>query len=190
MELLFVRHGEGEHLLDPPRSLEMRHPRLTERGRGQVAALRPVLLVRDDDLLLASPTRRTIATALILTEAEGPTVQVTPLAGPRIFPGGPSAVPLVCDELLAPAAIRGEYPAVVVADEDDPALWTAGINTIPPPLFAERAARLVARCRAQGRRALVITHDGTIHSYRSFLGERGLTRASFLGPAGWCRVEI
>jgi hypothetical protein len=34
MDVVFVRHGEGEHMLDIPRSLEILHPRLTETGRA------------------------------------------------------------------------------------------------------------------------------------------------------------
>jgi broad specificity phosphatase PhoE len=188
LEIVFVRHGEGEHMLDLPRSLELLHPALTARGRAQVAALRPSLALAGEELILASPTRRTIESALVI--AEGRPVLATPRVGPRIFPPPrPGAVPLPCDTLLDPEAIQRDHPGVAVLPIDDAELWREGINTVADARFAAVAGELVAWCRASPR-ALIVTHDGTIHSYRQLLGEERLTRDSFVGPAGVHRMTV
>ena len=62
---------------------------------------------------------------------------------------------------------------------------------MPTALFAQAAADLLRLCQeANVSRAIVISHDGTIHNYRELLGEANLTRASFLGPAGLHRVRL
>jgi broad specificity phosphatase PhoE len=191
LDLLFVRHGEGEHMLDLPRSLELLHPALTARGRAQVAALRGSLAITADDLFLVSPTRRTIESALILGAGSPP--HATPRVGPRIFPPPkPGAVPLPCDALLDPTAIRRDYPGVAFLSDnaDDDARWSEGINTIPLDRFCALATALLTWCRTRASRVVIVAHDGTIHSYRQLLGERQLTRASFVGPAGIHRMVV
>jgi broad specificity phosphatase PhoE len=190
MDVVFVRHGEGEHLLDPPGSLEMMHPRLTETGRAQVAELGRVVSVTDDDLLVVSPTARTLETAVILCGQSQPARYTSRSVGPRIFPHKPGCVPLLCDRVLEEAEIVGRYPGFpVVPEERSPP--AAEINTIPRDRFEAAAASLIRWCKSTGRaRLVVVSHDGSIHSYRELLGERHLTRDSFLGPAGWHRATI
>jgi broad specificity phosphatase PhoE len=191
LELLFVRHGEAEHLLDPPRSLDMRHPRLTAVGREQVEAVRAMVQVTDGDLVVTSPTPRTIQTARILCAEAGPSRYVSPAVGPRMFPQNPEFRPLVCDELLEPETLRQEFPDYQLhPGEQDRELWS-GINQIPTPSFARIADELWQWCLKSGAaRVIVVSHDGTIHNYRELLGEANLTRASFLGPAGLHRVRV
>src|SRR5690349_20601596 len=83
MELIFIRHGHGEHLNDYPNQLNMIHPGLTEHGKTQVSGLRTQLRCDLDDVILVSPTKRTIETALILTDHSN--ILVTPVVGPRMF---------------------------------------------------------------------------------------------------------
>jgi broad specificity phosphatase PhoE len=189
VELLFVRHGEGEHMLDLPGSLETRHPRLTARGRVQVQALKPVVRVGDQDTVLASPTPRTIQTADILCDGARPLKYVCPVVGPRMFPQDPTFNALLCDDLLEPEVLRREFPEYLLhPPEADSELWS-GINKIPTARFAQAATELLRWCRETGcARVIVVSHDGTIHNYREFFGETNLTRASFLGPAGLHRV--
>ena len=40
MELVFIRHGEGEHTLDIPSSLHLEDPALTATGKEQAKLLR------------------------------------------------------------------------------------------------------------------------------------------------------
>jgi broad specificity phosphatase PhoE len=191
LEIVFIRHGEGEHLLDLPRSLEMKHPRLTPRGRAQVEALRPSVEVTDDDLVLASPTPRTIETAEILCGGGFPLKYVCPAVRPRMFPQGPNINPLLCDDIFEPDVLRREFPRYQLHPvEADSELWL-GINKISAARFAQAVTELLLWCKAVGRpRVIVVSHDGTIHNFREFFGETNLTRASFLGPAGLHRVNV
>ena len=191
IEIVFVRHGEGEHMLDLPRSLAMRHPRLTEQGRMQVGALRQTIQVTERDLLLASPTPRTIETARILCDGATPRRYVCPVVGPRMFPQGPQFSPLLCDDLLEPEAVSRDFPEYrLLPAETSSELWS-GINQIPRARFAEAALELFQWCReTSSARVVIASHDGTIHNYRELLGETGLTRASFLGPAGVHTVRV
>jgi broad specificity phosphatase PhoE len=190
MEVLFVRHGEGEHQLDMPRSLDMLHPVLTGTGRAQVAALLDVVAVTDSDLLVVSPTPRTLETALILCGQASPARYVSRAVGPRIFPHKPGCVPLLCDRILDEQEVAGRYPGFeALLDERPPP--AEEINTVSRERFESAAANLMRWCKGTGRpRLIVVSHDGSIHSYRELLGERNLTRDSFLGPAGVHRAEI
>ena len=66
MDFIFIRHGHGEHLIDYPNRLNTLHPSLTEYGKFQVTQLRNDTIIDPDDLVLVSPTKRTIETAAIL----------------------------------------------------------------------------------------------------------------------------
>lgn len=66
MEFIFIRHGHGEHLNDYPNRLNTLHPSLTEYGKYQVTQLRKEIKIDSNDLVLVSPTKRTIETATIL----------------------------------------------------------------------------------------------------------------------------
>jgi broad specificity phosphatase PhoE len=178
-------------MLDIPRSLEMRHPRLTEAGRAQVAALKPVVEVTDADLILASPTPRTIETARILCGDIGPRRYVSPVVGPRMFPQNPRFNPLGCDDLVEPEVLRREFPDYLLHPDDTATEAWTGINQIPAERFALAARALLRWCVETGAAGVIVTsHDGTIHNYRELFGETNLTRASFLGPAGLHQVRI
>ncbi|GGD61172.1 phosphoglycerate mutase family protein [Paenibacillus nasutitermitis] len=62
MDFIFIRHGHGEHLNDYPNRLNTLHPSLTEYGKFQVSQLRNKIKMDPDDLVLVSPTKRTIET--------------------------------------------------------------------------------------------------------------------------------
>jgi broad specificity phosphatase PhoE len=191
LELVFVRHGEGEHMLDIPRSLELKHPRLTGDGRKQIETLRPIVEITELDLVVASPTPRTLETARILCGDAGARTYACPVVGPRMFPQDPRFNPLVCDVLLEPEVLRREFSEYQLhPTEKTSELWS-GINQIPGATFAQAAMELLRWCRqANPARVIVVSHDGTIHNYRELLGEANLTRASFLGPAGLHRVHV
>lgn len=65
MDLIFIRHGQGNHTLNPPVSLHIKDPSLTHKGIEQAKLLRNPLPLSKNDLIVVSPTRRTLQTAFI-----------------------------------------------------------------------------------------------------------------------------
>lgn len=65
MKIIFIRHGQGEHTLSPPESLQMSDATLTEKGVQQAQQLKQTFPLTNKDIIIISPTRRTIETALI-----------------------------------------------------------------------------------------------------------------------------
>ncbi|WP_430167902.1 phosphoglycerate mutase family protein [Paenibacillus lautus] len=100
MDLIFIRHGQGVHNTDIPDRLNTENPRLTEKGREQVAKLRFIFSFNQEDVFISSPTLRTIETTNIMTYGLNSAKKyVTPLVGPRMFPvpPNPKAFVLKCD---------------------------------------------------------------------------------------------
>ena len=187
MEIIFIRHGHGEHLIDHPNRLNTLHPGLTEYGKMQVCQLRDQLIFRDDDLILVSPTRRTIETAQILDNKHN--FMISPLVGPRMFPQIPDLPSLACDQIYAKDELTHSYSHIKIMDLGLDC-WGEGINRIDAELFEEYAKQLIDWCQDRWKRLIMISHDGTITNYRILLGEHGLTRKDFLGEAGMYRIDL
>ncbi|WP_019533238.1 histidine phosphatase family protein [Paenibacillus ginsengihumi] len=192
MELLFVRHGQGEHNLNVPVRLNMDHPRLTATGRRQVERLKEEIAPGPDDLLLVSPTVRTLETANLLTDhLNCPRKYANPLVGPRMFPQHEGFTPVRCDIPLSYDRVGRDFPDFVRLEAEHDALWRDGINTMPEEPFRLLGLGLLAWARKQAAgRVIIVAHDGTITAYREVLGERGLTRRDFLGEAGVYRTVL
>ncbi|QOS77696.1 histidine phosphatase family protein [Paenibacillus sp. JNUCC31] len=62
MDIIFIRHGHAEHLLHYPHQLNQLHPELTEQGKRQATKLRKQIKILPEDIVLVSPTKRTIET--------------------------------------------------------------------------------------------------------------------------------
>jgi len=187
MEIIFIRHGHGEHLNDYPNRLNTLHPDLTEYGMMQVGQLCNKIRFYPDDLILVSPTKRTIETALIL--ANHFDFIVTPLVGPRMFPQNPELPFLKCDYIYSKEEILDQYKDLTILDLDIDC-WKEGINRIAQDLFEGYAKKLIDWIGDQYRRIFIISHDGTITNYRIMFGETGLTRADFLGEAGMHKITL
>jgi broad specificity phosphatase PhoE len=191
LDLVFVRHGESEHTLDLPRSLGLVDPKLTDQGCQQVTRLRSTIAISDADIIVASPTRRTLETAILLSDTTSAARYTSPAVGPRMFPQHLKDSPLAalaCDQLLDRDVIARNHPTFGLLSNDDD-LWREGINTVAHEKFKAITEDFLGWCRDQKKeRVIIVAHDGTIHSYRQLLGEQGLTRGSFLGDAGWHRL--
>jgi broad specificity phosphatase PhoE len=188
VDLVLIRHGEAEHSLDLPRSLELPDPHLTDTGRTQVLALGPDLDIAVDDLFVVSPTRRTLETATILRGDSNARLVVSPEVGPRMFRVDRGWLPLRCDQLMSPEAIRAEFPAGEIRRAD---LWPAGINTMPTEVFELLGRSFLAWCTQNARRTLIVSHDGTVYNYRKLLlADPDLPMEPRLGPAGRVLMSI
>jgi broad specificity phosphatase PhoE len=187
MDIVFVRHGHGEHLLDYPNQLNTLHPGLTSQGEDQVNQLRGRLTIVADDLIIASPTKRTIQTARILTGSNR--FYVSPLVGPRMFPQNPEFPELVCDRIYSKDELGALFDNIEILDLGLDC-WNGEMNRMEQPRFEEYAKQLLEWCREMVERVVIVAHDGTIQSYRMLLGEHGLTRKDFLGEAGVYRMQI
>jgi broad specificity phosphatase PhoE len=187
MEIVFIRHGHGEHQLDYPNRLNTLHPGLTPKGEDQVEQLRERFAPAADDILLVSPTKRTIQTAEILTSLGR--FYVSPLVGPRMSPQNPELPELICDLIYSKEDLRALFDEIKILDLGLDC-WNGGINRIAQGQFEEYAEKLLEWCRERAERVVIVAHDGTIQSFRMLLGELGLTRKDFLGEAGVCRMEV
>src|SRR5690606_20224196 len=130
----------GEHLNDYPNRLNTLHPSLTPYGKFQVAELRENVRILSEDLVLVSPTKRTIETASILLDRSDFTI--TPLVGPRMFPQNPDSPSLACDRILTKAEITDLYGINNLVDfELD--CWEEGINRVEQAVFEGYAKQLI-----------------------------------------------
>ncbi|MCR8630112.1 phosphoglycerate mutase family protein [Paenibacillus radicis (ex Xue et al. 2023)] len=194
MEIIFIRHGQGVHNIDIPNRLNTENPRLTERGRDQVASLKSVFSFSEDSVYIASPTIRTIETTNIITSDLLLTKKyVSPLVGPRMFPipQNPEAYVSKCDINYSLDKIISEHSDFIVLDKDNQELWNTGINTLTESAFEPLGLGLINWIKTLcTKKVFIIAHDGTITNYRILLGENGLSRSDFLGEAGWYKLEI
>lgn len=191
MEIVFIRHAQGEHTVRPPASLQIPDPALTETGIGQAAKLKETFPLTSADAVIASPTRRTLQTASIWSE-DVPCVKIVhPLVGPRMFPLLPPEFALPCDRSLSGETIRREFPHFEHAAHLAEHVWQYGINALPDHSFHALANEFVRWCQSLNKpRLYVVTHDGTIASYRRHISGEALTRADFQGETGWHIMSI
>ncbi|WP_054028661.1 phosphoglycerate mutase family protein [Bacillus sp. FJAT-28004] len=187
MEFIFIRHGHGEHLNDYPNRLNTLHPSLTEYGKFQVMQIRDEIKINPDDLVLVSPTKRTIETATIMKN--GMDFIISPFVGPRMFPQNPELPFLACDHILSIAEITNLYGHTDILDFNFDC-WKEGINRIEQNVFEGYAKQLLDWIGENYQKIFIISHDGTITNYRILLGEKGLTRKDFLGEAGVYRMTL
>lgn len=191
MELIFIRHGQGEHTLNLPESLHMSNPSLSIQGRIQAKKLRSALPLTSEDVLIASPTLRTLQTASLWSEHIECGKLVHPLVAPRIFPARLAATTLPCDELLDLERLQEGFPSFVPAQNLSSSLWSRGINVLPEYEFNLLAEEFMDFCRSfRRRRIYIVTHDGTITSYRQKISGQQLTREDFLQETEWFHLVL
>lgn len=170
MDFIFIRHGQGEHTLDMPRSLQQKDPSLTPLGIEQVRLLKYQFSLNDDDVIIISPIRRTLDTAIILSEHVNCRKIVSPLVSPRMFPILPHKKTLPCDKIHDLEKIRYEYPSLELDLDTTSELWSDGINTMAEQTFKESALSFIRKCEQLNKdRIYIISHDGTITSYRQLI---------------------
>lgn len=161
MELVFIRHGQGEHTLNLPYSIYTTDPSLTKEGIIQARELRSQFPISEDDIVIISPIRRALQTAMIWTEGISPTKLVSPLISPRIFPLKQDSKTLPCDHLLTREKIRKDFPDFILDKESSLNLWIYGINIIPENEFILLAKHFLEWCKKQDKKRIyLVSHDG------------------------------
>lgn len=191
MELIFIRHGQGEHTLNLPTSLKLQNPALTETGISQAMSLQQKFPLTESDIIVVSPSKRTLHTTSIWSGHVNCRKVVNPLISPRMFPQQPGSSTFPCDDMLCKDAIQEEFPTFLIESGLSEKLWTSGINTMPEREFHVLAQGFLEWCGQQSvERIYIVSHDGTITSYREVIRNENLTRHDFLTDAGWIREYI
>ncbi|MEF7657051.1 histidine phosphatase family protein [Bacillus thuringiensis] len=191
MKLVFVRHGEGEHTKDLPASLQVLHPSLTDEGKNQAGFIQFDVSLQETDILIASPTLRTLQTATIWSEKVVCQKIVHPYVSPRIFPYREGAKTLPCDHILDQEIITNLFPHFSIEKSTNKQLWTEGINTISENCFRQIVDEFLLWCYELGaERVCIVSHDGTITAYRQYLQKVVLTRSDFLRETGIYEMDV
>lgn len=189
MDLVFIRHGQGEHTLDMPKSLLIKDPSLTPKGEKQATLLRNQVPLTNDDIIFISPTRRTLRTAFIWSENIDCHKIVSPLVSPRLFPLLPDKSTLPCDKILDLEIIQKDFPTFEIDINVPLDLWSNGINVIPENKFIQIAEQFIINCKLlQKEKIYIVSHDGTITSYRQLISGHNLSRKDFPSETGWFQI--
>ena len=190
MEIVFIRHGEGEHTLEVPKSLQIGDPALTTKGIEQVKLLRETISLTDRDIIVISPIRRTLETAYILCENNDCRKIVSPMISPRMFPILQGRHTLPCDKITDLEVIRRDFPTFEIDIKAPYYLWSEGINRMPKSQFTKIAEKFIGRCKEFKKdKIYMISHDGTINSYRQLTSGQELSRKDFLQETEWVSIQ-
>ncbi|PJO44721.1 histidine phosphatase family protein [Lysinibacillus xylanilyticus] len=191
MELIFIRHGQGEHTLAIPNSLQVKNPSLTALGISQAKLLRKKFTLTDEDIVFISPLKRTLETAQIWTLHVDCRKIVSPLVSPRIFPFRENGKTLPCDKIINLETIKKDYPNLEIHMNVLPDLWLGGINTMSDSDFNNIAQQFIANLKLLKKdRIFIVSHDGTITSYRQLISGRTLSRSDFPDETGSFQINI
>lgn len=191
MEIVFIRHGEGEHTSKIPDSLHIADPYLTDKGKIQAKALKHTFPLSLEDIVIVSPTRRTLETAKIWTGEISCKKIVHPFVAPRLFPIKAGASTLPCDIILKTQIINKDFPTFGISEIIDEAIWTDGINTLPEDEFRKLANNFIDWCRLLNReKVYIVSHDGTVTAYRQIISGKKLSRADFPEETGVFTLDV
>ncbi|PAD86394.1 histidine phosphatase family protein [Niallia circulans] len=190
MDLIFIRHGEGEHTLNLPASLQKRNPSLTKKGRDQANKLKERLPLTTQDIVFISPLVRTLETAMLWTDGVDCKKIVTPYVSPRMFPLLTNKQTLPCDLMMEKEKILDIFPVFELDDNPLESLWENGFNTVIDSEFTRQAEEFLANCRhLKKEKIYIVSHDGTITSYRQLILGRPLSRDDFPKETGWFQIS-
>ncbi|MFE3575710.1 phosphoglycerate mutase family protein [Lysinibacillus sp. NPDC059133] len=189
MDLVFIRHGQGEHTLDIPKSLQIKDPSLTPKGEKQAKLLRNQFPLTNDDILIISPIRRTLQTAFIWSENIDCRKIVSPLVSPRLFPIFPDKNTLPCDKIIDLEIIQKDFSTFEIETNVPQDLWSNGINVMPENKFIKIAEDFIMNCKLlQKEKIYIVSHDGTITAYRQLISGQSLSRKDFPSETGWFQI--
>ncbi|MED3446375.1 histidine phosphatase family protein [Bacillus thuringiensis] len=191
MKIVFVRHGEGKHTTDLPESLQVFDPPLTRVGKAQAKLLQRDVSLQEADILIVSPTLRTLQTATIWSAKVACQKIVHPYVSPRIFPYREGAKTLPCDYIVDQGMITKLFPHFSIEKSSNNQLWKEGINTISENSFQQIVDEFLLWCyELSFERICIVSHDGTITAYRQYLQKVVLNRSDFLKETGIYEMDI
>ncbi|PER24378.1 MULTISPECIES: histidine phosphatase family protein [Bacillus] len=191
MKFVFVRHGEGEHTKSLPSSLQLLNPPLTEEGRNQAKLLQRDVSLQETDILIVSPTLRTLQTATIWSAEVDCQKIVHPYVSPRIFPYREGAKTLPCDRIVDQEMVTKLFPHFSLEKSANKQLWMEGINIISENSLQQIVDEFVSWCfEVRAERICIVSHDGTITAYRQYLQKVVLTRSDFLKETGIYEINL
>ncbi|MCR8633965.1 histidine phosphatase family protein [Paenibacillus radicis (ex Xue et al. 2023)] len=185
MEIIFVRHGHGEHMVHTPDSYNVADPKLTQQGEEEAASLRVTLPLTEQDAVIASPTRYSLQTAQVWCSGTNAARFIHPAIGPRQFPNRYDFTTMPCDNTLEPPRLIELFSDFLLPSDIPAYLWLQGINTVPTVLFEKWADQFIAWCkRLDKTRIHIVSHDGTIASYMEYIRRGKLSREELPGQSG------
>ncbi|PEV04791.1 histidine phosphatase family protein [Bacillus thuringiensis] len=191
MKIVFVRHGEGKHTTDLPESLQVFDPPLTRVGKAQAKLLQRDVSLQEADILIVSPTLRTLQTATIWSAKVACQKIVHPYVSPRIFPYREGAKTLPCDYIVDQGMITKLFPHFSIEKSSNNQLWKEGINTISENSFQQIVDEFLLWCyELSVERICIVSHDGTNTAYRQYLQKVVLNRSDFLKETGIYEMDI
>ncbi|MHB0800819.1 histidine phosphatase family protein [Bacillus thuringiensis] len=191
MKIVFVRHGEGKHTTDLPESLQVFDPPLTRVGKAPAKLLQRDVSLQEADILIVSPTLRTLQTATIWSAKVACQKIVHPYVSPRIFPYREGAKTLPCDYIVDQGMITKLFPHFSIEKSSNNQLWKEGINTISENSFQQIVDEFLLWCyELSVERICIVSHDGTITAYRQYLQKVVLNRSDFLKETGIYEMDI
>jgi broad specificity phosphatase PhoE len=191
MDIVFVRHGQGEHIRSVPESYQLTNPGLTELGLQEAKSLRRTLLLTEHDAVVVSPTRRALQTAELWCIGSAVEKFVHPAIGPRQFPMRYDFTTLPCDMTYEPKRLSELFADFLLPGDVPAFLWLQGINTVPVLLFEKWAEQFIAWCnQLNKKRVFMVTHDGTIAAYMQFLQAKKQSRSGLISKIGWIPLSV
>ncbi|WP_239984629.1 histidine phosphatase family protein [Lentibacillus sediminis] len=144
----------------------------------------------ENDLIVVSPTRRTLQTAFIWSNDIQCEKIISPMVSPRLFPQKTEGHTLPCDEIMGIEKIGNEFSTFILDQHSPTDLWTKGINTMPDQEFRILVERLLSCCKQRSKdKVYIVSHDGTITSYRQLISNLSFSREDFLIEGGWVNVQ-
>ncbi|MED3527887.1 histidine phosphatase family protein [Bacillus cereus] len=191
MELIFARHGEGEHNTEEPNSFQILHPRLTAKGIKQAKDLKKQFNLQDSDVIIASPTYRTLQTAEIFSYGKLNNLFFSYAASPRIYPYRKSAKTLPCDVVLENNKIIQLFPQFKNLKENLNNIDILSINAMNEKEFSPILFNFLQSCKNMNTdRVFIFSHDGAINFFKEHILNQKFTRMDMLDTAKFTVLYI
>ena len=157
----------------------MLHPPLTDEGRNQAKLLQCNVPLQEADILIASPTLRTLQTATIWSAKVACQKSFIHMYL-RVFSLSRRSENITVRLYSRSGMITKLFPHFSIEKSSNNQLWKEGINTISENSFQQIVDKFLLWCYELGaERICIVSHDGTITAYRQYLQKVVLTRSDF-----------